>query len=433
MRTNALTLKAFLEARIGATIEGHRHIYSWLMRHSSFLYNRFGVCARGAPPFEILYGRRFKAKLVPFGEVVLFHRASKHRGELQWLRGVWLGLNERNNANVLGTPEGVCESRSIRRLPREQQWCAATVLGMQGFVWDYMGKAKRRRALYPGGAGASRIPLLPDSASLEEIAKAAGRAAAAEIPANTPVPPGPGDEAASDPTTSSSSSSTSGSGSPMAVNDQGHNAVQQEQTQQNRQQEPREHPHPHPPGQSVPSVVQQEQSQQNRPQEPREHPHPHPPGQSPMAGVVEQGGPDSSQQGGVPKRPRLLLDRPRDQGGADRLSPSPSASLYPPGFAGVHRVHGDVPPQEHVGYDGWSDELLEAMAEESQEAESWEPQWDADGEHAPDLPPDELAIVDQKADHDELARLLEMGVARRPREGEDISGYGRLTTKVVRD
>ena len=86
-----------------------------------------------------------------------------------------------------------------------------------------------------------------------------------------------------------------------------------------------------------------------------------------------------------------------------------------------------------MGYDGWSDELLEAMAEESQEAESWEPQWDADGEHAPDLPPDELAIVDQKADHDELARLLEMGVARRPREGEDISGYGRLTTKVVRD
>ena len=154
-----------------------------------------------------------------------------------------------------------------------------------------------------------------------------------------------------------------------------------------------------------------------------------------MAGVVEQGGPDSSQQGGVPKRPRLLLDRPRgtDQGGADRLSPSPSSSLYPPGFAGVRRVHGDIPAQEHVGYDGWSDELLEAMAEESQEADDWEPQWDADGEHAPDLPPDELAIVDQRADYDELARLLEMGVARRPREGEDISVYGRLTAKVVRD
>ena len=317
-------------------------------------------------------------------------------------------------------------------LPREQQWCAATVLGMQGFFWDYMGKAKRRRALYPGGAGTSRIPLLPDSTSLEEIAKAAGRAAAAEIAAGTPAPPEPGDEAGSDPPTSSSSSSTSSSGSPMAVNDQGHSAVQQEQSQQNRQQEPREHPQPHPPG-SVPSAVQQEQSQQNRPQEPREHPHPHPPGQSPMAGVVEQGGPDSSQQGGVSKRPRLLLDRPRgtDQGGA--LSPSTSSSLYPPGFAGVRCVHGDVPAQEHVGYDGWTDELLEAMAEESQEANDWEPQWDADGEQAPDLPPDELAIVDQRADYDELARLLEMGVARRPREGEDISGYGRLTTKVVRD
>ena len=69
-------------------VEGLKHVYSWLMRHSSFLFNCFGVCVRGAPPFEVVYGRRFRAKMVPFGELVLFHRASKHRGELQWLRCV---------------------------------------------------------------------------------------------------------------------------------------------------------------------------------------------------------------------------------------------------------------------------------------------------------------------------------------------------------
>eukprot|EP00439_Symbiodinium_sp_Y106_P058645 s3472_g8.t1 len=47
--------------------------------------------------------------------------------------------------------------------------------------------------------------------------------------------------------------------------------------------------------------------------------------------------------------------------------------------------------------------------------------------------PSELEIIDMKADFSEVTRLLEMGVARHPREGEDVSGYGRLTTKMVRD
>ena len=88
IRSNAMTLKSHLESRIKAAVEGLKHVYSWLMRHSSFLFNCFGVCVRGAPPFEVVYGRRFRAKMVPFGELVLFHRASKHRGELQWLRCV---------------------------------------------------------------------------------------------------------------------------------------------------------------------------------------------------------------------------------------------------------------------------------------------------------------------------------------------------------
>ena len=30
--------EAFLESRVQGVIEGHRHIYSWLLRHSAFLY-----------------------------------------------------------------------------------------------------------------------------------------------------------------------------------------------------------------------------------------------------------------------------------------------------------------------------------------------------------------------------------------------------------
>ena len=77
VRRNALTLKAFLESRVGGVIEGHRHIYSWLFRHAAFLYNRFHVSVRGGTPHEILQGRRYRGALVPFGEVVIFYKGSR--------------------------------------------------------------------------------------------------------------------------------------------------------------------------------------------------------------------------------------------------------------------------------------------------------------------------------------------------------------------
>ena len=43
VRTNAITLKSYWEARIGAVIDRHR-----LMRHASFLFNRF----QGSPTFR---------------------------------------------------------------------------------------------------------------------------------------------------------------------------------------------------------------------------------------------------------------------------------------------------------------------------------------------------------------------------------------------
>ena len=80
VRRNSLTLKSFLEGRISAKVEGDKHIYAWMMRHASFLMNRYAVGTRGATSYEVMNGRRYKAKLVPFGEQVIFHRPTKHRG-----------------------------------------------------------------------------------------------------------------------------------------------------------------------------------------------------------------------------------------------------------------------------------------------------------------------------------------------------------------
>ena len=135
----------------------------------------------------------------------------------------------------------------------------------------------------------------------------------------------------------------------------------------------------------------------------------------------------------TPKRPRLLLDRP--PGRSPGSAASPASGLYPPGYAGVNMVVGDVGLDESSDFGGWSEELKEAMVDESEHAGSYyqEVVWDDEAEHAPELTEAELAQVDSEADRKEAGRLLEMGVIRWPREGEDLAEYQSLTTKVVRD
>ncbi|CAE7388143.1 AGD9 [Symbiodinium sp. CCMP2592] len=148
-------------------------------RRAAFLHNRFAVGSRGAPAFEIVFGRRCKGKLLPFGEKCIYYTPSKHKGDLQWEKGIWLGVNERNASHILGTANGVVESRSIRRLPENEQWDATMVLSAKGLPWSYMGTAPRKRPLYSSvGAPA---PLLPDTATLESLARAAGKATAGEF------------------------------------------------------------------------------------------------------------------------------------------------------------------------------------------------------------------------------------------------------------
>eukprot|EP00439_Symbiodinium_sp_Y106_P052255 s3995_g7.t1 len=135
--------------------------------------------------------------------------------------------------------------------------------------------------------------------------------------------------------------------------------------------------------------------------------------------------------GTTPKRPRLLLDRPSPAG-----SPSTSSQLYPPGYAGVKQVqvHGDIPTEELVDFEGWEEELVETLYEESQGAENHcETWWDEFAEKPPELSPESLFEVDRQADHKEVTCLIQMGVARHPRENEDLSEHALLTTKFVKD
>ncbi|CAE7268415.1 unnamed protein product, partial [Symbiodinium sp. CCMP2592] len=398
VRANSRTLRAHLEERAKIKVEGHTHVFPWLMRHAAFLLNRFSVPVRGNPPFELVYGKCFHGSLIPFGEQCLYHAPTRHRGDLQWLRGIYVGQSERNGASILLSEAGAVEARSIRRLPAEEQWDGPAILACRGLPWDYMGTAKRKRPLY---TSAARPALLPDTASLEELAKAAGRAAAEVIAAATPRPGN--DEAGSDsPERPSSSNSSSSPASSM----------QAEQLPQQAAEG----------GLGEAAAASAEPAAEMDTGAAR-------------GSSAREAAPKAEP---VPKRPRLLLDRPGVTPSPLAASPagSPQGPLYPPSFAGVRHVHGDIPLEEWSNHEDWIDEVGEALEADIGD-DVWDvdppPEWDPEAEKAPELSEEDLAKVDRASDLAEVTRLQKMGVLREPKPGERIESYTRLTTKLVRD
>ena len=301
IRRLALTLKTHLEDRLKVAIGGQLAIFSWLLRHAAFLHNRFFVTNKTLPPIEIVFARRYQGRLLVFGEACLFHRPTKYKGDVQWRKGIWVGTNDRNNCHVLLTEDGAFESRSIRRLPAESQWDPERVVNAKGLPWCYAGHQRRKKPLYTS----TRVPLLPDTAALEELARSAGRAAAESIAANTPVPRGP-DEAASDPTSSSSTSSPSSKSSPRGPAEGRGNPASEAASGIAPASEATGGiaPASEATGGIVPAS-----------------------GHQPMdTRIRENRDPPEAPGPSVPKRPRLLLDRPPTG------SPVSSSPLYPPGL-----------------------------------------------------------------------------------------------------
>ncbi|CAE7403195.1 unnamed protein product, partial [Symbiodinium microadriaticum] len=430
VRRLALTLKAHVEDRAKIKLSGQMPLFSWIMAHAAFLHNRFFTTCKGLPPYEVVHGRRYRGQLVQFGECCVGFYPTKYKGDLQWRKGVWAGVNEKNGSHILLSDTGAFETRSLRRLPEDSQWVAEQIVTAKGLPWDYGGSTRRKRALYT-----SRAPVVPDSTTLEELAKAAGRAAAETIAAATPRPAGP-DEAGSDPSSSTSnSSSPRSSGGPSGAGGAAAAPPTTRDTHGNQRAAAAAETGSsgHRPSEAAAAPTTRDTDGNQRAAASRDlgrFSNDGQPSGGPVAMEVAKSSRslESEAPPATPKRPRLLLDRPP---GSSPSAASPD-SLYPPGFAGVRTVHGDVCPEEASCAEQWLDEVGESLWEEA-EPEDLESEVLHDGEKPPEVTPEELLKLDLASDRHEVERLMQMGAIRHPNASEDLSSYSRLTTKVVRD
>ena len=106
-----------LEEKLEIKLAVDSPVIPWLVRHAGHLITKCWVRASGKTAYEMIKGRMSNAKLVAFGEAVLFrvpHTKTKPgKFEEFWEHGVYLGFVVRSGESLIGTPDGVFKVSTI--------------------------------------------------------------------------------------------------------------------------------------------------------------------------------------------------------------------------------------------------------------------------------------------------------------------------------
>ena len=98
------THKSALEAKLNTKIKLEDPIVPWLVRHAGHLITKCRIRENGRTAYHLMKGGRSNAKVVPFGEAVLFKipRTRYKVGDFEdrWESGVWVGFIMRGQVNT---------------------------------------------------------------------------------------------------------------------------------------------------------------------------------------------------------------------------------------------------------------------------------------------------------------------------------------------
>ena len=135
----ARRMKLALEGRLGLKIPHKHPILFWLIEWVGGAHNRFRQgLDDGKTPRERV-GWSSQSVVAEFGETVdfiPFEAGSKAKFDSKLLTGVWLGLDNRSDEHLIGTPAGVLRASTIKARVEEDRWNADTVFAVRGLPWN---------------------------------------------------------------------------------------------------------------------------------------------------------------------------------------------------------------------------------------------------------------------------------------------------------
>ena len=106
----ARTLKSALDMNYKTEFGENHAIMPWLVAYASSLISKFTLGIDGKTSHERCRGRKFDKVLPEFGECVMYLKTPQHKGreklEPRWESGVYLGVHDRSQELIIGTPDG---------------------------------------------------------------------------------------------------------------------------------------------------------------------------------------------------------------------------------------------------------------------------------------------------------------------------------------
>ena len=125
------TLRSALEEKIQQKIKLDNPVVPWLVRHAGHLITKCRVRENGRTSYQMMKGRRSNAKLVPFGETVLFKipKTQYKIGSFEdrWEQGIWVGFVMRSGEHLVATEKGVFKVSTVLRRAADKRWSAELI------------------------------------------------------------------------------------------------------------------------------------------------------------------------------------------------------------------------------------------------------------------------------------------------------------------
>ena len=120
----ARALRIDMEKRFGDNFPVLHAVYSWILRHSGWLLNRFCVGRDGYTAFQRYKGRIYNGEVCDLFECVLFKVPSPEEAKLddRFRLGVWIGKTSRGDDHLIFDGDEVRKCRTVKRRPEYLRW-----------------------------------------------------------------------------------------------------------------------------------------------------------------------------------------------------------------------------------------------------------------------------------------------------------------------
>ena len=120
----ARALRIDMEKRFGDNFPVLHAVYSWILRHSGWLLNRFCVGRDGYTAFQRYKGRIYNGEVCDIFECVLFKVPSPEEAKLddRFRLGVWIGKTSRGDEHLIFDGDEVRKCRTVKRRPEYLRW-----------------------------------------------------------------------------------------------------------------------------------------------------------------------------------------------------------------------------------------------------------------------------------------------------------------------